>query len=189
MDTSSVVIMGDAHSLDTISMNYTQNININDSAAMLIHADTNELLDADILALREIQSAMSVLEVPNDKPKNINHHLKRACEALTMAGGTGTDFSKRISLTIWNYEDMCYVGVPGGMREVGETPLECALKEATEEAGLVFTNANMRVVGAPVDEEYGHVQWEVFLHTQSDVNQYFIRAITVKFDDDAGCYR
>lgn len=182
MDASSLVIMGDEYSLETIIMNYKQNVNINDSATKLISVNTNELL---LLDARNICN-MGEFEMIDKSRMLINYHLKQAHKALKQAKAQGIDFPERMLVTVWNYVDECHVGVTGGMRDLGETSLECALREAREEAGLDFTDANLRVFGAPVNDndKYEHATWEVFLHTLMEVNQYFVRAVTGKVGDE-----
>jgi hypothetical protein len=179
MDTASMVILGDVGSLDTLIQAFERDaVKANDSAATaLVHVDTKQFClsrRVQQLAIAEIATIMVTLGIPADKKMEMNSHLMHALKAMTEGTMKDILLPDRLLLMVCNFNDVCSIGIPGGMRSLGESPLECAIRKNKAETGISFTDSNLKFLGDP-RVDVAEVGWELFIHNQVEVNQYFVR--------------
>lgn len=78
-----------------------------------------------------------------------------------------------ILLGVWNWPDKCEVSISGGKRSLGETSLECALRETLEETTVDLTHARVRARHQhSVSQDDIGTDWMLSLHLQLNLNCY-----------------
>jgi hypothetical protein len=172
MDTASSIFLGDKEQLDSAVLDAS----VNTPETFLICTETRGLFDcADIRDVSEVMACIQERGIAVDKSIQLNHHLQKALEEMRPKRD---DFPTHMLLTISNFDDVIQIGIPGGARNLGDTPLECAFKAAAEKAGIVLDpNGNLTIKDSPeaCGGPNGSVMWELFLHSQNDINQYYFR--------------
>mmetsp|Transcript_2575 Transcript_2575/g.5221 ORF Transcript_2575/g.5221 Transcript_2575/m.5221 type:complete len:406 (+) Transcript_2575:28-1245(+) len=176
MDTASAIFLGDKRVLDSL----VQDAAANASTTFLICTETIGLLDcADIREVSEVMECIDRIEEDQvgavDKGIQMDFYLKCALGAMR---GRRDDFPTHMLLTISNFDDVIEIGIPGGARNLCDTPLECALKVALKAGIVLDLNSNLTIEGSsePHGRSDSSVMWTLFSHSQEEINKYYFRA-------------